>query len=159
MKRNFYQMFSLICSAAIALAPIGAARAQTAELIPTSVTEMESVLMTGTWQLRIADKPSDFCREIYSFGPGNRLIALSGRERIDGKFELAVPSTGKGFILVEEYLEVNGEPDCQGDTRAKPGRTRMIRYIPQSNGTFQVCWVGGRGTCFGWVEPMDQLIG
>lgn len=154
--RAFATLSALVISAAI---PAGPVFAFTAETMPTTIAEMEDVLTSRTWQLRVEDAAEDFCREVYYFRKDGSMVALSGDEEIDATWELDTAKPKPGFILIERYLETNGMPDCQGDTFARPGDIRPMRYIPLENGTFRVCWVGAGDPCFGWVEPMDDLIG
>ena len=78
--RAFATLSALVISAAI---PAGPVFAFTAETMPTNIAEMEDVLTSRTWQLRVEDAAEDFCREVYYFRKDGSMVALSGDEEID----------------------------------------------------------------------------
>lgn len=145
--------------AALALVQAPLAHALGPEGQPETVEEMERVLQSTAWQLRVEDAPSSYCREVYYYRPGGDWTALSADERINGTVEITPSPDGKGFVIHEFYEDVNGLPDCQGDTYARAGGERFMRFVPLADGTFRACWSLSESSCFGWVEPFEELIG
>ena len=141
--------FALIQPSALAFGPNGE---------PETVAEMKQVLQSTAWQLRVEDAPSDYCREVYYYGPNGAFTALSADERIEGRVQISASPTGEGFVIHEIYQKVNGLPDCQGDTFAQPGGDRFMRFVPLADGTFKACWGTNEDSCFGWVEPFGSQI-
>lgn len=126
---------------------------------PESVDEMRSVLTSTAWQLRVEDAPTSYCREVYYYHHDGSATVLSADERIEAELEISQLPGDAGFVMHEVYTDVNGLPDCQGDTYARIGGDRYMRFVPLADGTFRTCWSLSESSCFGWIEPFEELIG
>jgi hypothetical protein len=142
-----------------ALAFLPTANANDGADVPGTINDMQSALTDHSWQLRVDNTPPHYCRDTYDFRTDNTLTIHSDMERIEAEWVLDKSAENAGFYMTEFYTAVNGKPDCQGDTKTSVGGRQTILMIPHESGSIRVCWTSGTANCFGWIDPMQDLIG
>ncbi|MEM9055813.1 MAG: hypothetical protein AAGB16_10860 [Pseudomonadota bacterium] len=116
-------------------------------------------LMSVDWQLKIDGKPLDFCRDRYVFESEDRMLILSGEERIAAKWRV-FPVPGTELIgLAQTYTVSNRKPDCQGQITEIGGPDHIRYYKDLGNGDLQVCWRESEDSCFGVIQPLQPEVG
>ncbi|WP_298162030.1 hypothetical protein [Brevundimonas sp.] len=120
----------------------------------------------GVWIFRTDEMAngSPICTETWAFGPGDRLLVESGKERVNKRFRIVRDTDG--LWLVTETLHTNGRADCMGDETAIPDTAERRTYlVPMNDGRVLTCPAPGRAPngapfitgCYGSIMPAAMV--
>ena len=109
--------------------------------------------LIGVWGI---DVPGTGCHEVYTFHPNGTTSVMSGEERGETEFEMAVEPSAKGFYRwVDRVVKDNGKPDCTGQM-TQVGQTATNYLLVEPTGRqFLMCATEDLRTCVGPFERED----
>ncbi len=112
------------------------------------LTPWDSHPLTGTWSWTLF---GGTCTETYQYRPNRTVLATSGQEVSEKKYEVALAPDAHGFFkLVETVMRQNEKKDCSGTVPEGPGEQtiRFIQFSPQRD-KLLICEEASLKACFG----------